>query len=888
MREHVKMKGRPKVVAKVTYLRKVNWSLLQAGIPLVWDLHLQNQGDSVLEESALCISVPNYLKSGLYPLPSIAPGKSMKISGDKLSWVQRDFKAAVELSCQQQTHLEIAIGSLAARCPLSLLTADEWCVGVGSDFQLNSTVELTEAEVQFPPGTVQASERKRSWKGQPPLQAATAALVLPLDDRVQQIKNRAARFLAFALQKRNVSLVHLPDNQKQLLVQALFGALVDLYPAQFHDGEKCMLEPWSQRIRLPQEALGEDQERRGATCVDLALTACGVLEAAGVDPLFVLAGAGNCAHAMIGCWTRKPQRLSPVLANADELEKFVDSGDLVLVDITEFATGNDYGKACSAASQQLNNLLYALDISSTREKWSIHPLPTQPAKRRVRLEPSRKVTAIERIVHPLHPAVGFQSRPELQRLHKFWRNHNDANVLGVVGIGGSGKSALVEHFLRLVREPSKTQTSLPPADLLFVWSFYESDSSEEALLALLEALGGSPAKAKDKSTCLTKIQQRFELKQGSRKLVVLDGLERIQEEGKGRLGRLRDEARPVRQFLRWAADTSLDIRVICTSRLPIVDLEDQTGGYDSLPLGDLPLQAARLLLRSRGVKGRDDQLDELLEEFGRHALLLSVIGLYLYQYHDGDVTKAKDLPPLREIGGGAQLDRQASRLARVLAEYENRLKPYEAGVLKLLSILRFPVEAAFLAGFRHMQRPAADITFPAVAELPGVLCRLTDLGLVQRERQTAQYSVHPAVGQHFYTAFREDVRYLHEGMGQYLAHQLGAHEVRVAVRGAVRTRGASLTSGRPRLLATTKEVLDLVEETIYHLCNAGMELRASRLYNERLGGFGQLSQLGEDERGLRITSRILSGAERKGQRLSPAFSRIRDDQEKFQRGRQLT
>ena len=104
-------------------------------------------------------------------------------------------------------------------------------------FVRDATVELAEATLELPPGdTVRARPVEQSWTDSPPLQAAIAALVLPTQPRVTEIKTRAITLLAAIADKPRVSLDEwisgTPEQQTQV-VQAVFAALADLYPKRF-------------------------------------------------------------------------------------------------------------------------------------------------------------------------------------------------------------------------------------------------------------------------------------------------------------------------------------------------------------------------------------------------------------------------------------------------------------------------------------------------------------------------------------------------------------------------------------------------------------------------------------------------------------------------------
>ena len=297
----------------ITYMRQANWSLLRAGIPLVWEFTVHNR-DCVPAVGLMArLSLPGYLDTGPFALPEIVPGACHVYDHTDLTWMHRDFEAAMRLRHKRDARLQVEVGSHQAACPIEVLPPDEWCAGVAYDetvkqFVLDSTVELCRATVDVPPGgVVVAQPSDACWQSSPPLQAATAALVLPQHSRVAEIKNCVVSLLGGIMGNQRVALFECvtgtPEQQTQV-VQAVFIALAELYPNAFQDVEKFSLENRSQRIRFPDEAVSPDTAtRHGGTCVDFALLACAVLADCGLYPLFLLVGTApyNC-HALVGCW----------------------------------------------------------------------------------------------------------------------------------------------------------------------------------------------------------------------------------------------------------------------------------------------------------------------------------------------------------------------------------------------------------------------------------------------------------------------------------------------------------------------------------------------------------------------------------------------------------
>ncbi len=380
-----------RLVVEIRYMRQVNWSLLRAGIPLVPRLAVRNAGNAPIRDLALRLSLTPYLDSGPLPLPLLAPGETHTLKS--FHWIKADYDAVMRLADGHTAHLQLDVGTASAQCPLSVLPPDAWRAGVVYDehndtFKLDATMAWANATIDLPPGgVVTARDVEEAWRPPPPLQAAAAALIQPGHPEVDAVKRTAVEKLATIAGDPRVSLdewVSGAASQRRQVVQAVFMALLARYPRAFHDIEKYGLNDENQRVRLAHEALNVGAGRHGATCIDYALFACGVLEACGLAPLFVLVGTGpfRC-HALAGCRLEgtAPAHTGPLLTNELTLRRLVDQNHLCVVDVTEFSKGVGFIPACRRGAASLsppNAFCYALDVAAAREQYGIAPLPPPP------------------------------------------------------------------------------------------------------------------------------------------------------------------------------------------------------------------------------------------------------------------------------------------------------------------------------------------------------------------------------------------------------------------------------------------------------------------------------------------------------------------------------
>lgn len=498
-------------------------------------------------------------------------------------------------------------------------------------------------------------------------------------------------------------------------------------------------------------------------------------------------------------------------------------------------------------SDGYNRLLKALD-----HRARLLPKKAQAVSRKGSLRPAWN------IAHPLVPAPDYQNRPEDADMREFWK-HRPGGVLALIGIGGAGKTALAERLLREIRMAGpdlSTASELPRPDALFVWSFYTSPKCDDFIARLtttLQYATGNSGTLEDTINILSTFDT-------PRVLVILDGLEAIQETDGGSLGLFGPQAKGLREFLRDVAGIQQGIWLIATSRFPIAEINNWRGnGYWPIAIDRLPADSASELLRTRGVKGTEQQLLAIAAAFGYHALTLSLVATIASEWYNGSPQDVLAMRSPDESTGDAETDLEAKRLSRVLGCDDNLLTDDERGLLQTPSAFRLPIDEEFIRAIAHQGSLRAS-SLPNAGKLPSTLSRLVELRLAQRHDHGRgwHYSVHPAVSYYFYRALGEDALLLHDGAAAYLTRRIGDSDVRLRVRGAVRTRGASLRQRvDSRDEGSYRTSFDLVEELIHHVAGAGRIDEAYGLYATRLGGFEHLRSLGECERGLRIITSIL-------------------------------
>ena len=295
-------------------------------------------------------------------------------------------------------------------------------------------------------------------------------------------------------------------------------------------------------------------------------------------------------------------------------------------------------------------------------------------------------------------------------LDRAWAN-KDVNVVTIVAWAGVGKSTLVNHWLR--RMAAEHYRS---AEVVFGWSFYrqgsggDASSADEFLDAALTWFGDPDPRL---GTAWEKGERLAKLVTHHRTLLVLDGLEPLQNPPGPQEGRLREPS--LQALLRELAAFNAGLCVI-TTRISVADIADHEGtSAPQIALEHLSSDAGAKLLRALGAKGQEAELRSASDEFNGHCLALTLLGSYLTDACNGDIRCRKEVSErlVHDV-------RQGAHARKVMESYQTWL-----GVGPELSVLR-------MLGL--FDRPADEQTLGALLKspaIPGLTESLTDLSPIE-------------------------------------------------------------------------------------------------------------------------------------------------------------
>src|ERR1700739_4888896 len=228
------------------------------------------------------------------------------------------------------------------------------------------------------------------------------------------------------------------------------------------------------------------------------------------------------------------------------------------------------------------------------------------------------------------------------------------------------------------------------AELVFGWSFYRqgtsggTSSADEFLDAALAWFRDPDPRL---GTAWEKGERLAKLVAHRRTLLVLDGLEPLQNPPGPQEGRLREPS--LQALLRELAAFNKGLCVI-TTRTPVADIADheQTSALRR-DLDQLSSDAGAKLLRALGVMADEAELRSASDEFTGHCLALTLLGSYLADAYNGDIRRRE------EVSARLAHDvRQGVQARRVMESYQSWFgEGPELAILRMLGLFDRPAGA---------------------------------------------------------------------------------------------------------------------------------------------------------------------------------------------------
>ncbi|HEX5732725.1 MAG TPA: SIR2 family protein [Blastocatellia bacterium] len=414
-------------------------------------------------------------------------------------------------------------------------------------------------------------------------------------------------------------------------------------------------------------------------------------------------------------------------------------------------------------------------------------------------------TFTERWVHETSNDDKFVGRDEeIARLDR-WVRDAAVRTIGISAVGGTGKTALVGHWLK-----KTSGWRSRPFVGLFGWSFYQNRETSSFLRELLlwahEILGTpKPNESTDFVNAALAVSRAYPL------VIVLDGLEVLQEGPEhARYGSFLDGE--LREFLSGLCQREHSSLAVLTSRFVFADLERFVGtSFHQLELLGLTSNQGAGLLEELGVGGPASDREYISDSLDGHPLGLRVFAGALPDEDHEQPRRFLDYAfRPGELQEGAPLN---DKLRRLLVFYEKKLPPVQTRLLSIVALFRTPVaDETVLRLARGLFGRKRKEPLPDDATLATELKRLQARGILTREPIEGGHgsACHPILRSHF--------RALLVGAGTATAR-----------RAADLLKGKP-SAGQPRSVKETEPVLLAIEL----LLDAEEFEAADELFRERL------------------------------------------------------
>jgi hypothetical protein len=318
-----------------------------------------------------------------------------------------------------------------------------------------------------------------------------------------------------------------------------------------------------------------------------------------------------------------------------------------------------------------------------------HPLPTLQAHE---LKPSPII--IDKL--PTVPGEFFGREAELELLDKALAD-DKTRIVEFIAAGGTGKTKLLRHWL------DHNEERVPNR---IVWSFYSQGTTEATQVSSSplfdEGFKNFRVDQGQFNTEEAKADALAELLFQHHSLLVLDGLEPLQQVGRGLDGRLKDRA--LARLLNRLINRPGALCII-TTRIPVHELRDRPQAI-SHDLGNLSTADGIRLLRSHQVRAREEPLRAVVKKVGGHALTLHLLGNAIKTHLYGDALRLDTLDSL--VDAYDDTGRHAFKVMQAYEEWlrDDRGQPLpELQLLYLLGLFDHPIETGVLQVLWDQQIP---------------------------------------------------------------------------------------------------------------------------------------------------------------------------------------
>jgi tetratricopeptide (TPR) repeat protein len=432
-----------------------------------------------------------------------------------------------------------------------------------------------------------------------------------------------------------------------------------------------------------------------------------------------------------------------------------------------------------AFRERVQNQRYIYDSFSSPDKLANHvvsalhnlvdqpdvagPLPPQPA-----------------FVHPYPLQKNFVGRVrERMALTDWLTKKKDQPVMGVIAMGGMGKSALTWAWLLLdvlglplpgyVDGPAAKAPQCRVAESarprgVFWWSFYERDASVSAFLdrVLVYVSDGrlDPAKI---SSISDKLEQLKKLIEKQKVLIVLDGFERQLRNYASKRKKTKDDLActdtRVGDFLRDVASSPTKGRLLLTSRHTPRELQELAGFHEHL-LNSLEPDDGVEFFHAQNIWGRRRDIVYACKRYEYHPLSLRVL-TGVIRKHYGDAWSRNPESVFSKL---------KRKKHHILDVAYRSLSVQNRPLLKAISSFRSTADYSAISTLK---------LYRSKKRLNLALADLVDRDLAMVSTNLSQYDLHPIVRDYAYSRLRgAELEAIHQKLSRYFAKLSSDTELR--------------------------------------------------------------------------------------------------------------
>jgi len=357
---------------------------------------------------------------------------------------------------------------------------------------------------------------------------------------------------------------------------------------------------------------------------------------------------------------------------------------------------------------------------------------------------------------PFTGAELFGRQKMIELLDKAW-NSKEMTMLNFVAWGGVGKTTLVNKWLNTMKKDN-----FRGAEYVFAWSFYSQGTNERVTSAdqfINEALIFFDDPNPKKGSPWEKGKRLANLVCKHRALLVLDGLEPLQYSNSFDKGKIKDPALDL--FLKSIAngiesDFYPNSKVLCllTSRQALPFADQFNNSFYQVNLELFTKEVGRSILRVKGIRGTDFELEQASIDFGNHALALNLLGTYLRE------VKGHHVSNVNEISNIDIPEKKGKHARRVIEAFEKKFtKTNKCSYIELMNILGLFDRPATIKAIEAISMhliPDLTENIQNLTELEyyKMLHNLRELGLISYKSYSSTDVIdvidsHPLVREHF-------------------------------------------------------------------------------------------------------------------------------------------